>query len=329
VQYPRAALPIDPYVLGLWLADGKHTSGEVSKPDDFVFDECVRRGYPVNMATGGNTGKCPMRTVQRLASALRALGLKGNKHVPAAYMTASVAQRLDLLRGLMDGDGYANPGRKCADFVNLDPRLVAAVKELVASLGMRPYNPTVTTTGFGKTFEHTPVRFTPRGLNPFLLPRKANVFKVAHQPGNWKSNSRRIVGIEKVKATPSQCIAVDSPDRTYLVTRDYLVTHNTGSSRYGTKGQEQRYAACLFMLHPWCDTVKLRWMYLKEGPSATVRHDFTRDQLDALIAHIHDPIQQIKHSYDVAHWPKKPSGLCNGWCGVKDCDFWKPKREKR
>jgi RecB family exonuclease len=108
-----------------------------------------------------------------------------------------------------------------------------------------------------------------------------------------------------------------------------VVDYKTGSSRYGTKGQEQRYAACLFMLHPWADTVKLRWMYLKEGPAATVRHDYTRDQLDTLVAHIHDPIQQIKHSYDVAHWPKKPSGLCNGWCGVKDCDFWKPKREKR
>ena len=33
VGMPEEQLPIDPYVLGLWLADGKHTSSEVCKPD--------------------------------------------------------------------------------------------------------------------------------------------------------------------------------------------------------------------------------------------------------------------------------------------------------
>jgi hypothetical protein len=103
-----------------------------------------------------------------------------------------------------------------------------------------------------------------------------------------------------------------------------VVDWKTGSSKYGTKGQEERYAACLFMLYPWVETVKLRWMYLKDG--AVARHEYKRAALDYVVSKILEPVAQIEHAFETDHWPKNPSGLCNGWCGVQDCDFWKPKR---
>src|SRR5258707_47926 len=43
-----------------------------------------------------------------LASELEAAGLLRNKHVPEIYLRASVEQRLALLQGLMDSDGYVD-----------------------------------------------------------------------------------------------------------------------------------------------------------------------------------------------------------------------------
>ena len=45
VELPEQTLPIDPYVLGFWIADGKHTSGEITKPDEFIWGEVKRLGY--------------------------------------------------------------------------------------------------------------------------------------------------------------------------------------------------------------------------------------------------------------------------------------------
>ena len=39
--------------------------------------------------------------------ALVALDVLGNKHIPAALLRGSLAQRMDLLRGLMNTDGHA------------------------------------------------------------------------------------------------------------------------------------------------------------------------------------------------------------------------------
>jgi len=67
---PDADLPIDPYVLGLWIADGKHTSGEISKPDTFIWDAIKARGYDVDMSTGGNIS-CRTPTAKGLSTQLR------------------------------------------------------------------------------------------------------------------------------------------------------------------------------------------------------------------------------------------------------------------
>jgi len=37
-------------------------------------------------------------------------------------------------------------------------------------------------------------------------------------------------------------------------------------------------------------------------------------------------VERFKESYIASDWPEKPSGLCRGWCPVKDCSYWEPKR---
>ena len=53
-----------------------------------------------------------MRTILNIRGELNNLNLLKNKHIPDMYLRASHEQRLDLLRGFMDTDGYFNKTRK-------------------------------------------------------------------------------------------------------------------------------------------------------------------------------------------------------------------------
>jgi hypothetical protein len=39
-------------------------------------------------------------------------------------------------------------------------------------------------------------------------------------------------------------------------------------------------------------------------------------------------LRQYKEAFATDTWQPRQSGLCNGWCPVTDCEFWKPKRSK-
>jgi hypothetical protein len=301
---PDTELPIDPYVLGLWIADGKHTSSEISKPDTFIWEEIQRRGYAVDMETGGNRA-CPTRTVKGIRGVLKSLGLLGNKHIPAQYLRAGYQQRLDLLRGLMDGDGNANPTRKQAVFTTTDSTLSDAVCELLCSLGQRPLKSVVTAKGFGKVITAYPVSFRPLGVNPFLLPRKAS------RIGSWSDravhNTRFVVSVQEVSSVPTQCIAVDSTDHTFLCTERMIPTHNTGKRRPDFT-QLELFALQVFAHHP--DTKRVDVGFIWTQDLALDKESYRRDDAPAMWERLLTRVQRIEDAAKHDVWPAKPSGLC-------------------
>lgn len=225
LELPDTPLPIDPYVLGCWLGDGKHTSGEISSQDKQLFDNIVDCGYAVGPEQKkARPGSCPVRTVLGLAADLRSTGVLGNKHIPDAYLRASREQRLALLQGLMDTDGTWNRRRNSAQFVSSSKAFASSVRELALSLGQRVAMFEMSHTGF-KAGAHYLVTFTPRDLAPFRLTRKAELVSV---PSTVRAARRVITSIDPTVTVPTKCIAVDSADRTYLCTDSMIPTHNTG-----------------------------------------------------------------------------------------------------
>jgi len=224
LNLPPLDLPIHPYVLGCWLGDGTTKDGRISKPDAELFDRIADCGYTIGPPPPSNL-KCPTRTIHGLRVQLRQIGLLGHKIIPPMYLRAGYAQRLELLRGLMDTDGSWNATRHQAVFTTTDKALAHAVRELACSLGQRAIVHSTTQSGFGVRVEAYQVTFTPvGGLNPFALSRKAD--KV-HVPTDKFSKRRVVVAVEDVPTVPTQCIAVDSPDHTYLCTEAMIPTHNT------------------------------------------------------------------------------------------------------
>lgn len=233
-------LPIDPYILGIWLGDGRNRCGEISNADEFIFEEIKRRGYNLGKNISCKQEICQQRTIYGIRKELRKLNLLNNKHIPSIYLRASISQRLDLLRGLMDSDGSVNIVRKQAVFTNCNKKLSDDTKELLLSLGQRPNQANINHKYKDDICKVYPLHFRPININPFLLPRKAN--KILQNWGPGQSNIRRI---EKIELLPieleTQCIMVDSPSNTYLCTENMIPTHNTGKRQDFASGEKKDY----------------------------------------------------------------------------------------
>ena len=225
-------LPIDPYVLGIWLGDGRVRGAEIASADSFIFEEIERRGFKCGKNISGyKNAKCKQRTIHGLSSLLRENNLINNKHIPKIYLRASYKQRLDLLRGLMDSDGSVNVCRKQCIFTNCNKTLSNNVCELLLTLGQRPLLNKTKTSCQIKDFSGTayPISFRPININPFLLQTKRDKININWGPG--KSDKRIITKINKIDKKLTQCITVDSNDNTYLCTEKFIPTHNSGAYR--------------------------------------------------------------------------------------------------
>lgn len=229
----RVDLPIDPYVLGVWLGDGSSSKGQITfaKRDKSIVQEVICRGYVkssewIHSTTGVHTVQ-----IIGLRKQLRHLNLLDNKHIPEIYQLSSISQRRDLLGGLIDTDGCVSQDGSVR-FINCNERLVDDVIRLVRSLGyyagVQCVPPTTSSSGIvGKQYVYQ-VRFTPHdGKLHTVLKRKKWAKK--------KSLRRRraIKSVRVVPPRPGRCISVNSNDGLYLVTDHLIPTHNSHYSCVG------------------------------------------------------------------------------------------------
>lgn len=219
-------LPIDPYLLGAWLGDGSKATGLITQAKGSpVWDEIKRRGYELGENSQHNPDRenVEMRTVYSLRSQLKQLDLLNNKHIPDIYQRASYNQRLDLLRGLMDTDGYFHPKRKRFVMSTSQEWQRDDTIKLLATFGIKTTTFEVIKKLDGKEFITWDVCFSTDLFNPFLT-RNQDI----KQTGSQNNRTfRNIEKVEFVETVPTQCLEVDSVSHTFLCTEEMIVTHNT------------------------------------------------------------------------------------------------------
>jgi predicted phage terminase large subunit-like protein len=177
-QYPHANLLVDPYVLGAWLGG-------------------VLTGLGIDLGP---------------------IGVKDIKNIPPQYMTASVAQRIALLKGLMETDGDVSEAEQ-SNFNTCNKDLALSVRELVHSLGTK----TKIHCYLDARPNHSPVyRVTFKMADCCRMERKN---KRTFTPTDKR---RRSFTVAKTAAVGDvQCITVAREDGLFLVGRGYVVTHNS------------------------------------------------------------------------------------------------------
>lgn len=230
--------PIDPYFLGVLLGDGSIIRGvSVCKPDEeirqVVRAQAVRYGLDVRVSGKGTSTSLFLtrgRTSGRanpVMEDLRRLGLYGldggAKFVPLAYLTASRADRLELLAGLMDTDGTLSSNGY--DFISKSKRLAEDVAFLARSLGLAAYVVSCekrAQTGNGGTYHRVSI-YGDTHLIPCRLPRKQ-----AAPRQQKKSVLRTGFSVEPLPEDDYYGFTLDGDGRFLL--DDFTITHNTGKT---------------------------------------------------------------------------------------------------
>lgn len=226
MDFPEREYEVSPYILGVLIGDGSLTGSVAlfSNPDmDNQIAETVKDVLPCEYELKKNDApNCPQYGIVRKGDGegyiqrLKRLGLdvkSGDKFIPDIYKYGSKNQRLSLLRGLMDTDGFACKNR--IYFSTSSKILAYDVVELVNSLGG-----IANVHVYEREDKSDEYRVSMRiKICPFSLRRKAAQW-------NDAKVSRYIIDATRVDDCECVCIKVSNEDELY-VTDNYIVTHNT------------------------------------------------------------------------------------------------------
>lgn len=225
----RSNINIPPYTLGAWLGDGTSASGQITCDDPEIIENIRKEGFIVNKQ------KAPfMYGILGLVGLLRKEGLLGNKHIPASYLSCSIEQRWELLRGLMDTDGTADKKWGYCRFSNTHLELVKQVRQLICSLGIKPnsigtYTAKLNGKSVGNFYVLPFCCYIDK--SPFRLSRKTA--RLPKLKKGSRQGFRQIVDVSPAGMAFVKCIQVDSPHMLYLAGEGYIPTHNTTCTSVG------------------------------------------------------------------------------------------------
>jgi len=104
-----------------------------------------------------------------------------------------------------------------------------------------------------------------------------------------------------------------------------IVDYKTGKQHSKFK-QLKSFALHTFAEYPEVQKVEAKYYWTQT--QATTGETYTRDMIPTLWAAFTPDLKQYVQAFKENVWQPRPSGLCNGWCPVTDCEFWKPKRNK-
>ena len=271
VQWPEAVLPVDPYVVGVFIGNGCLTQKQlmlssndpsvvhrVSEAIGFAFKKKSSQNYSWLFVTGekvGNKDKL-VQTVDLFAELPDLVGTySAQRRIPRQYMTASIDQRWELVRGLFDTDGSItnSTDRYNISYSTFSQGLAEDVRELLFSLGV---SNTVKVSTRTKDDGRVLVEYTVRVKSGnddkarfFWLERKRAIAEEAKVATKGRERVKKfdMVGITKIEKLPyqesSSCIYVADDEHLYQA-GDFIVTHNTEVTKQLAKilfGDDQRH----------------------------------------------------------------------------------------
>ena len=231
----KDVLPLDPWLLGAMIGNGCLLGGRT-----MVSTNDAETLYHIQKAVGSEMQvdfkgsydyiiKAIAGHKNTVMSSLRNLELYGckseEKFIPHQYLNASKENRMELLRGLLDTDGWVEKFGSVR-FSTSSSKLSTDIQLLVRSLG-----------GLCTISDKIPYYVyrgeRKQGQNHYIcnirMPEPEKLFRLKRKKRRCsvkKPLALTIVSVEPVGTETVQCISVSHPSQLYI-TDDYIVTHNT------------------------------------------------------------------------------------------------------
>jgi hypothetical protein len=224
---------IPPYMLGVWLGDGTAVDGGITNVDEpvreYVNEYADSIGYGVSES---NDGCMKIVMLERKHNGLnlyrqelRDLGILNNKHIPESYLHSSKDDRMELLAGLLDTDGYLY-NNNCFDIVQKNKVLGYQIVELARSLDLRVSCKEKVATmkrDDGTIYKCVVLRITISG-DTDLIPNKVERRKA--KPRKQIKNHRN-TGFTVIEEGGIEYQGISVTDNKLFLLADGTVTHNS------------------------------------------------------------------------------------------------------
>ena len=227
VEFKKQEIPLNPYFLGLLLGDG--TFSCITKTQ-VKFTSCISdmEVYMNILGYKYKTWDDRHHNIyyDNIKEIIKSLGLietrSKTKFVPDIYKYNSKEIRLELLRGLLDTDGYCDKNGNC-NYSSISKQLAEDVLFLARSLGING-NILEQSNKYGPIYL---VKFY-TDIRLFNLPRKYQKQKIT----KTRAFKIGITNIEYIGQKQAKCVTVDSEDHCYLI-GDFVTTHNSKGTNSG------------------------------------------------------------------------------------------------
>lgn len=142
---------IDPYLLGLWLGDGTSSESSIASNDieviEYLQTYAITHGLFARLRKVNTTENCYLVHLSSgkpgkanwLLNELRNLKVLNNKHIPDDYIFDSRENRLKLLAGLIDTDGWYQSDKQylCLSQSSERKHIIYAAQYIARSLGIK------------------------------------------------------------------------------------------------------------------------------------------------------------------------------------------------
>jgi len=227
VEYKHKDVPINPYILGIWIGDGTRKCSYYHKPYPEIADKIT------------NISGCKVTTTDGLRYRLHKYNERfktlnvyqknsPDRYIPDLYKYNSIDNRWELFCGLMDSDGEVHKSGSIG-YSTTSKKLAEDVIWLARSLGFKAI--LQKTPKKGSYVRPDGKRVICKDCYRITINGTRNPFTVVHKKQKWKESeeryrSRWIDSIEYSHTGDGQCIEVDADDKLYA-SNDFILTHNT------------------------------------------------------------------------------------------------------
>ena len=227
IDFKEKELNIDPYYLGLWLGDGNTSSIKTITTVDKEIINYLKKFNSKPRAKIQYTIDSRFNKAFKNYYNITDCSKLNNKYIPQDFLINSKENRLQLLAGLIDSDGYFSNKDQAYEITQKSEILANQIAYLTRSLGFytkvskKNAKCTNCKENFYPVFR---VTFVPECSIPVLLERK----KYLNTKSNFKNKLHTGLKIEKDIVDNYYGFLLDK-DHLFIL-EDFTVTHNTGKT---------------------------------------------------------------------------------------------------